>query len=427
MRQATIFSLVHGTFAPNAPWTRSNSPLVERLKREFPQSTFRPFLWSGDNSHRARASAAEALADFIRDGSLLSGQARHFVIAHSHGGNLALNAVKLLARSCPIDGVVTLGTPFLKGTIHAFSGSIETLRTGMLILAGALCACVSISMWFWVGGLVDPGLALTNPVLRSPLAWLLGAAFAGILFWLRSKLPRWHSVLEASAHRRLKPDENWVAPDELRLLAIRYSLDEAGVWLKVIAALANLSTKIVSWSLIFVLQTTSFLGLLPKLLGWAQLVEIPLIVLGLFGGSIIIVVVLWIGEILLAIGALIAVGFFSIIALFSIPTLFLMPWLIRGHRFAYGAEDVSTSAFISWDSKPFPDGAHVTRKAFSVLDAIRKAGLLRSLKAFAHGTTSHGLVYEHQDSIDAIVIWLHAHESEPRLMETADGKPLGKA
>ena len=84
---------------------------MERLRQEFPRSTIRAFLWSGETSHTARAKAADSLAAFIRNGYSLNPEAHHFMIAHSHGGNVALNAIKRAGETRSISGLVTLGTP----------------------------------------------------------------------------------------------------------------------------------------------------------------------------------------------------------------------------------------------------------------------------------------------------------------------------
>ena len=74
---------------------------------------FREFGWAGTNTHVARTDGGAALAEFIRAGRDRHPDARHFVIAHSHGGNVALYAMRDAAAREAVDGIVTLATPFL--------------------------------------------------------------------------------------------------------------------------------------------------------------------------------------------------------------------------------------------------------------------------------------------------------------------------
>lgn len=74
-----------------------------------------PFRWSGDNSWIARRHAAAKLGEYV---ARLQGDGwRCHVVAHSHGGNVVVEALpKILARgSTPrTEGrIITLGTPFI--------------------------------------------------------------------------------------------------------------------------------------------------------------------------------------------------------------------------------------------------------------------------------------------------------------------------
>ena len=64
-----IITLVHGTFAQHAPWTREG-PLHEKLSNpeSLPGKTlFQRFCWGGGNSHSVRLSAGAALAKQINE------------------------------------------------------------------------------------------------------------------------------------------------------------------------------------------------------------------------------------------------------------------------------------------------------------------------------------------------------------------------
>ncbi len=127
--------VVHGTFASPVPdeeykWyemSRNGAPsnFVNRLDELLAnkgssarcwlhcQIRFQIFYWSGANNWLDRAQAAGELARYI-DGLHAAGWTCH-IIAHSHGGNVACDALRLL-KIKPAQGraaLVTLGTPFI--------------------------------------------------------------------------------------------------------------------------------------------------------------------------------------------------------------------------------------------------------------------------------------------------------------------------
>jgi pimeloyl-ACP methyl ester carboxylesterase len=110
-RPKYIVTLVHGTFAADAPWTREESPFVHALDAGFAQrALIRQFIWTGRNSHRARVAAMIGLSRDIHQTSKRYPGAKHIVIGHSHGGTVAAYAAYWSRR---VAAVVTLCTPFV--------------------------------------------------------------------------------------------------------------------------------------------------------------------------------------------------------------------------------------------------------------------------------------------------------------------------
>jgi len=107
-----VITCVHGTFAPGADWTRPESVLLSALKRRFPGAIVQAFQWSGRNSATARAQAAAEFSDWV-EARNTDRPRLHFVIAHSHGGNVVLRAMANSATRRAISGVACLSTPFL--------------------------------------------------------------------------------------------------------------------------------------------------------------------------------------------------------------------------------------------------------------------------------------------------------------------------
>jgi hypothetical protein len=117
--RATV-TFVHGTFAHGflpLRWLRSatiwtqKSALREALKNV---STIvdPPPTWSGANTFRGRLRGADEVARSLRATVAKYPGAHHFVVAHSHGGTVAMLALRDPSLAQHISGVVCLATPF---------------------------------------------------------------------------------------------------------------------------------------------------------------------------------------------------------------------------------------------------------------------------------------------------------------------------
>jgi hypothetical protein len=87
------------------------SRVESELRKENIAATFRIFQWSGGNSLRDRARAADELSSLLASDP---DDANSIVIAHSHGGNIALLAVLKLGSQGATIHLVTLATPFIR-------------------------------------------------------------------------------------------------------------------------------------------------------------------------------------------------------------------------------------------------------------------------------------------------------------------------
>ena len=109
-----VVTLVHGTFARRADWTTESSPLCRTIRKTMHEPVrFERFLWSGWNTVTSRSKAVERLISHLAALQARWPQARHFVVGHSHGGNIAFQAMRDKAVEARIAGVVCLSTPFL--------------------------------------------------------------------------------------------------------------------------------------------------------------------------------------------------------------------------------------------------------------------------------------------------------------------------
>ena len=176
-----IVTFVHGTWArgfvpkPSPPgepyWYEDGSRFRRDLDRHLAHRSIGPvhfdaLEWSGSNSLRARNEAASCLAERLAAQHARYPSARLLVIAHSHGGNVALDVPnRMVVKELPLS-VVTLATPFLEVTAPAtFVWNTERMAFAATLIA------VLTNLWRVLPTTVSPGLAL---LAAAPGLALLG-------------------------------------------------------------------------------------------------------------------------------------------------------------------------------------------------------------------------------------------------------------
>src|SRR5262245_46872848 len=111
--------LVHGTWARQARWMREGSPLRQALQDGLESTgtvTFATMPWTGRNNLMARARGSIELKGLLE--RTINDSDANFIIAHSHGGNIAADWAYIdtfeegSEGEKRVDGVVTLNTPF---------------------------------------------------------------------------------------------------------------------------------------------------------------------------------------------------------------------------------------------------------------------------------------------------------------------------
>jgi len=101
---------VHGTWASGSRWPFVEAEILRVFGTE--HIDFHYLRWSGRNSVSARLSAAEQLAHVLET-DVENRPAHRFIVAHSHGGTVALLAARQPAIRQMLAGVICLSTPFL--------------------------------------------------------------------------------------------------------------------------------------------------------------------------------------------------------------------------------------------------------------------------------------------------------------------------
>jgi hypothetical protein len=211
-----IVTLIHGTWARSAPWTRADSPLGVALRAAFDDrvALFR-FEWTGHNRVGARERAAERLHAHLLGLADRYPDARHYVIAHSHAGNIVMYALRDRALHERLHGVVCLSTPFLH---------VRRRQLGAITNATIVAALV-------VGPWIFGGMLLQRLGVNEDLAILGSLIAGGVIAYV---LVRWSRRPVEHLLRTLTLPETVVVP----CLIVRGSGDEAGAALGLIQVLS---------------------------------------------------------------------------------------------------------------------------------------------------------------------------------------------
>ena len=160
--------LVHGTFGPQAQWTLPGSEMrsaIESIKHKVKVARF---SWSGRNSPAARSQAAEVLAKKLDK----SPSSRHYIVAHSHGGNIVREMSHLYPETAlKIRGVCLLSPPFIfRRKIARTAGNFIFLNGMGFILAVQIpiaALLMPFGLYWPYGAVVASAVALFAEVALS--------------------------------------------------------------------------------------------------------------------------------------------------------------------------------------------------------------------------------------------------------------------
>jgi pimeloyl-ACP methyl ester carboxylesterase len=235
------------------PWYDEGSLFRRRveseLRKENIAATFRIFQWSGGNSLRDRARAADELSSLLASDP---DNANSIVISHSHGGNVALLAISKLGSRAATIHLITLATPFVRVFPTRRIAYLEELET----LSFFLTIGFGIALLRKVVQVPEPlnrALGLLGPTDWLPddvsdislilvlLIWFLIAVVVGVVSYLLVHLflnpsPRLGRIAEQIKMR---------APRPLRIAKLEQLVEQIKVWGSrpfKIARLANYNT-----------------------------------------------------------------------------------------------------------------------------------------------------------------------------------------
>ncbi|HEV7880964.1 hypothetical protein [Bradyrhizobium sp.] len=201
-------------------WFNDGSAFRERLNAELANRNIEAQIecvsWSGANSVLARAAAVPELCDHL---CTKPKDSPNVVIAHSHGGNIAMQAIGEMGGQGANVLLVSLATPFLKvipmRSTTRFVVTFFILAIVTLILSLGTLLLNDLNWW----------VRIACAILATMLVWILGLH---ICAWFKPK------QLDEAANFNITPA---LSP---RLLAIRGFADEASLALSVGRAGARL-------------------------------------------------------------------------------------------------------------------------------------------------------------------------------------------
>lgn len=252
-----VVTLVHGTFARGTAWTQDGSMLrarvAESLEANVDEIVFDSFEWSGRNTHKARIKAGYELADHIVQLRKGLPDCRHFIVAHSHGGNVALLAHKHLPAELHALGIATLGTPFVYARLEQ---GVEGKSLEQLVdeaprhtdnMAGVFGWVVGIPSAIWADGLLE-GTSFDEfywAIGSGAVAGMLAAVLFGYIFPHVARA--WHLFGGKRAAVKLANAVRFEAVPSTHVLSFIYPGDEAQRLLDALEVTTALPSRAIRW------------------------------------------------------------------------------------------------------------------------------------------------------------------------------------
>lgn len=381
-----VVTLIHGTFAPGAEWANlEDSALRKALQAAFPdQVECRTFNWSGKNTHEARLMAAADFAAHQKEASLSDAGTPHFVISHSHGGNVALYA--LMAHDYSPAGIITMGTPFITCEPRNLRSSASLLRFASFVYSLAIVLFVGVMLLFPVEPLLKRYFAAN---WHDAMGWLVigyvscgigGCAVSAYLNF--RKLTAWAASQQERIISRLKLPEHPVP-----MLCVHVPGDEAGWWLQATRELAELPyrawKKRMAWGIFLLALVYGLWGYRNALQGGLPIKDV------------------W----FLLVGAAVKAGLTVLsVAVFWQVLMVIHPRIIRSHSGAFGGEGFRDNwlARIGTSIVPEGRGMSVTRHAAPA------SGLLKN----GRFELRHSSMYNNEGVASEIVAWIRTRLQE---------------
>jgi len=316
VQRQLLITLVHGTwgrgFFPKPQnqnrrpfWFEDGSPFLARLTAglgDIPHKTW-PLLWSGANSIFVTDKTAHALADHLAAEHGEHPKATQLVIAHSHGGNIALRALHHLQHrdASQLKGaesanplVVTLATPFIE--VHAAERpSAPHVRMTLILTILILFDFSMLTLVFYWEPLFESFEKRQYFSVKYVAFWIVFGFFSVLIHWWGL---RWG--LKSSTRRKLVQALNQVtqlgeAVSADRLLVIRAVNDEAALIMALGTIVNFLTERFILNVFTFVFPLLVGMGVIGWQLDWLSMKSWwnVTIIVALMSGVIVLVIMMY--------------------------------------------------------------------------------------------------------------------------------------
>lgn len=368
-----VLTLVHGTFSPNAAWTQADSIFFQSLKQRLKGETLhRRITWQGllgscaNNGHDYRIAGAKTLVKALKKSFAEFPDAEHWVIAHSHGGNVALYALRDPEVAQRLDGIVTLAAPFIQCKPRSYSADAITIWPLLFMSIGMVLMLVLFAaLALYVFHLTDDAAALFTIV-----GTLAGEVPLFILWLKKDQLPAKFSAWQkATIEKLILP-----TPIRQRMLCLSIRRDEAGSLLKGMHSIAAWPHWL--WDGLLYVPLMLIIFLLALIFGDAFLSSMH----GKVGWDRVT------GAFNAALGWVILIGFAHLVV------MAILPKFTRALGIGFGQESIVDNLLVDIRSEPVPaDFPGLIHKQYT----IESGGLL-----------AHSRLYQSDEAISDIAAFI---------------------
>lgn len=365
-----VITLVHGTFARDAEWIRPESAFSELIRRELAEpSLIKSFQWSGDNNHQARFSGAKDLVAQVSSTIAEYPHCRHFVVAHSHGGNLALAAQGDWSIKGKLSGIVTLGTPFIscagRDLDSAIDSAFTTLAIILIVIFGMLYLFIMLHFFFdnLVGkGITSLGIGIGILLFNRIVGSIVRSLWGMFSEFSSRRLRAFVKTRQQKAARRFFISTSEMPP----LLCFSVSEDEASRWLRLLRLICNIgpmiSARISPWIPILSWLCFAVLFICISIIRFGGESDLAILALFLLALSVVI--------------PILAALTFIIVQISTIAS----QRAIRSHRFGFGGESIVDNWFSDISVSDVPVGCtSVTHVVTSASGGLRHSSYYKDL------------------------------------------------
>lgn len=340
---ATEIYLVHGTFSDGHEWIGEESPFSRELSDlAAGPTTVKRFGWSGANSHSARLTAGAALAEELEASRRATPAVKQFVVGHSHGGNVALYASRIVQG---LGGCVCLATPFIEARIRRVAGVYKLILLAVMLAAAAAANVATdthIPEHFGVFGVI---IVISIPLIAIRLYFVFARMIDAGMSDRDHRLSIRARELDTSG------------PTLNRVLVLGHRADEARAWLRLSSKVGGLLFK-------FGTLWTRLIGLTRN--GDAVKSYVFLLAIVLIPGQLwarlegfeMVSYFMWTAGPLILVPSLLAT-ITIFVYLVGTPTALLLRMLTRSHSAAFGTESLSDALGLDLYARKHPRGAEV--------------------------------------------------------------------